>query len=114
MLRTQQAYEPRPNRRSLPVRLLMGPTDPDDHVVGYVVVDIIDGHAHIEQVSFEPIHLRTPPPLNESRVPGHRLMGCPELHLCLRVAAEPTVGPTYLDVAGGNSRFAGVAVLHVD
>jgi GNAT superfamily N-acetyltransferase len=31
-------------------------TDPDDHVVGYVVVDVIDGHAHIEQVSVEPTH----------------------------------------------------------
>lgn len=31
-------------------------TDPDDRVVGYVVVDILGGHAHIEQISVEPTH----------------------------------------------------------
>lgn len=31
-------------------------TDQEDHVVGYVVVELIDGCAHIEQVSVEPGH----------------------------------------------------------
>ncbi len=31
-------------------------TDQEDHVVGYVVVEVVDGCAHIEQVSVEPGH----------------------------------------------------------
>ena len=31
-------------------------TDQEDHVVGYVVVEMVDGCAHIEQVSVEPGH----------------------------------------------------------
>ncbi|MHB1516742.1 MAG: GNAT family N-acetyltransferase [Acidimicrobiales bacterium] len=31
-------------------------TDLEDHVVGYVVVEVIDGCAHVEQVSVEPGH----------------------------------------------------------
>ncbi|MHB1783023.1 MAG: GNAT family N-acetyltransferase [Acidimicrobiales bacterium] len=33
-----------------------GATDQEDHVVGYVVVELIDGCAHIEQMSVEPGH----------------------------------------------------------
>ncbi len=33
-------------------------TDQEDHVVGYVVLDLIDRCAHIEQVSVEPGHQR--------------------------------------------------------
>lgn len=33
-------------------------TADDDHPVGYAIVDIVDGHAHLEQLSVTPVHGR--------------------------------------------------------
>lgn len=33
--------------------------DAEDHPIGYVVVDEVDGNAHVEQVSVQPVHQRS-------------------------------------------------------